>query len=616
MDALRSFLSGRRLAIIGVLLAIPFVFFGSSTFGTVFTNYGKVNGLIVSALDVSVAVNTVTSRLQQIYGDDFTTDTLEEGLLNSLVRTEIISQKALLYQVLKMNTVVSEDDAKRLIMQNPTFQTDGRFNQEIFEATIRANGILPNEYIENVQNSTLVNDFLLAISDSNFQIESELESQIKLIEQERDVKFYKIDFNSLKNNINPSLESALSYYDDNKLLFMDEERRSFKIISVSQHQFKDSIEIPEGFVDSEYENYLERISASAERRISHIMVDLFNYESREDAFNAIKSIQDRIGNEISFEDAASSLSEDLVSAEMEGDLGFSSGDSFPTEFEDALDEMDIGDLSEIIELDESLHIIKFTEENKETPKTKEIMKGQFINELLEAESYALMLDLRDEIEDLLLNGLSVEAIANTVNQEFIVTNPSTYKDFNKFDRINIKDFLYGIDSSSDFPDILELDDEVLLASVSEVTEPSVLPFDSVTDQVFDRLREDQANLEIMDLERELILAMDDASYALENSNVLEDSFISVKRGSTLFPQDILNKIFSSKLNSVESMKTFNSDIYIFKVNKITKPSDDFIDTIISEYEEFSSTTSLVKLNLILEKEINKKIRDNIKNLNI
>ena len=117
MDALRSFLSGRRLAIIGVLLAIPFVFFGSSTFGTVFTNYGKVNGLIVSALDVSVAVNTVTSRLQQIYGDDFTTDTLEDGLLNSLVRTEIISQKALLYQVLKMNTVVSEDDAKRLIMQ-------------------------------------------------------------------------------------------------------------------------------------------------------------------------------------------------------------------------------------------------------------------------------------------------------------------------------------------------------------------------------------------------------------------------------------------------------------------------------------------------------------------
>ena len=192
MDALRSFLSGRRLAIIGILLAIPFVFFGSSSFGTVFTNYGKVNGLTVSALDVNIAINTVTSRLQEIYGEEFNVENLEEGILNNLVRNEIISQKALLYQVQQMNLVSSEDEAKRLIMSEPTFQTDGLFNQDIFEATIRANGILPNEYIENIRNSSLINDFLLAISESSFQIEFELKKQIKLIEQDTDVDFFKI----------------------------------------------------------------------------------------------------------------------------------------------------------------------------------------------------------------------------------------------------------------------------------------------------------------------------------------------------------------------------------------------------------------------------------------
>jgi len=616
MDALRSFLSGRRLAIIGVFLAIPFVFFGSSTFGTVFTNYGKVNGLIVSALDVSIAANTVTSRLEEIYGDDFTADSLEEGVLNSLVRTEIISQKALLYQVKKMNTFISEDDAKRLIMQNPTFQTDGKFNQEIFEATIRANGILPKEYIENVQNSTIVNDFLLALSDSNFKIESELKAQIKLIEQERDVDFFKIDFNSFKNNINPSLESALNYYEDNKLLFMDEEKRSFNIISISQNQFKDSIEIPEGFIDLEYKSYLDRINASAERRISHIMIDMFNYESKEDALNAIQSIQARIGFDISFEEAALSLSDDMVSAEIEGDLGFSSGDSFPPEFEEALNQMKVGDLSEIIELDDSFHIIKFTEENKEIPETKETMKKQFIDELIEAESYALMLDLRDQMEDLLLDGLSLEAISNAVSQDYIITEATSYKDFSEFNNTKVKDFLYGINLSNDFAEILELDSEVIVAEISEVIEPSVLSFDNVTEEVFDRLREDQANLEIIELEKDLIQAMNDESYVLENDNVLKDSFISVKRGSTLFPSDVLDNIFSSKLDSPKSKKTFNSDIYIFKVKKISEPSADFIDTIMSDYEDFSSTTSLVKLNLILEKEINKEIRDNIKNLNI
>lgn len=616
MDALRSFLSGPRLAIIGILLAIPFVFFGSSSFGTVFTNYGKVNGLTVSALDVNIAINSVTSRLQQIYGDDFTVESLEEGIFNNLVRNEIVSQKALLYQVKQMNLVNSEDEAKRLIMSEPSFQTDGLFDQNIFEATIRQNGILPNEYIENIQNSSLVNDFLLAISDSSFQIEAELKNQIRLIEQERNIDFFKIDFNALKSNINPSLENALEYYESNQLLFMDDEKRSFNLLSISQDRFKELVEIPEDFIENEYKDYLERINALAERRISHIMVEASNYASKEDAYNALLSIQNKIGNDLTFEEAAEQFSEDLISADQQGDLGFSSGDSFPPEFEDALDSMSVGSLSEIIELEESLHIIKFTEQNKETPKSKESMSKQFVSDLLEAESYALMLDLRDEIEDLLLSGFSVEAIANEFNLEFSVSNKTSYEDFEIYDDPAIRDFLYGIDFPSDFAEIFELDDRVLVASVSEVVAPSVLPFDQVTDDVFERLRIDQANLDLVDLTNDLVAAINDDTFVLDNSNVLQDSFTSVKRGSSLFPANVLNEIFSSSIDSVQNIRAFNSDIYVFKVTKITEPSDDFISSIIADYDNFSSTTSLVKLNLIIEKEINSRIRDNIKNLNI
>ncbi len=616
MEALRSFLTGKRLAIVGILLAVPFAFLGSSSFGTVFTNYGKVNGLIVSALDVNIALNSVTSRLQELYGDDLNLDTLEEGLLNNLVRNEIISQKALLYQAKKMNLLSTEEDAKRLIMTEPSFQTDGRFNQEIFEATIRANGILPNEYIENVQNSSLVNEFLLAISSSNFQIESELKKQIKLIEQERDIDFFKIDFKNLKESINPNLESAVNYYEENRLLFMDDEKRSFNIISLSQEEYIDQVDIPKDFINDEYKNYIERINSSAERRISHIMVEVSNYDSKENALDAINAIQNKINVEMTFEEAAIKFSEDMVSAEFQGDLGFSSGDSFPLEFEQALDGMALNEISDIIELDESFHIIKYTEENKETAKTFDEMQEKFVSELKDAESKALMLDSRDLIEDLLLEGLSVEEIADSINKNFRLTNAFGYDDFNLFENTVIKDFLYGLDYSNDFAEILELEDQIIVASVSEVLEPSVLPFDNVTDEVFERIRENEANLMMLELEGNLIQAMNDKSILVENSNVLKDSFTSVKRGSSLFPPDVINDIFSAEINSVKTKKTFNSDMYIFKVNEIKDPSEDFINSVISDYEDFSSSTSLVKLNLILEKEIGRKVRDNITNLNI
>ena len=616
MEALRSFLTGKRLAIVGILLAVPFAFLGSSSFGTAFTNYGKVNGLIVSALDVNIALNSVTSRLQQLYGDDLNLDTLEEGLLNNLVRNEIISQKALLYQAKKMNLLSTEEDAKRLIMTEPSFQTDGRFNQEIFEATIRANGILPNEYIENVQNSSLVNEFLLAISNSNFQIESELKKQIKLIEQERDIDFFKIDFKNLKESINPNLESAVNYYEENRLLFMDDEKRSFNIISLSQEEYIDQVDIPKDFINDEYKNYIERINSSAERRISHIMVEVSNYDSKENALDAINAIQNKINVEMTFEEAAIKFSEDMVSAEFQGDLGFSSGDSFPLEFEQALDGMALNEISNIIELDESFHIIKYTEENKETAKTFDEMQEKFVSELKDAESKALMLDSRDLVEDLLLEGLSVEEIADSINKNFRLTNTIGYDDFNLFENTVIKDFLYGLDYSNDFAEILELEDQIIVASVSEVLEPSVLPFDNVTDEVFERIRENEANLMMLELEGNLIQAMNDKSILVENSNVLKDSFTSVKRGSSLFPPDVINDIFSAEINSVKTKKTFNSDMYIFKVNEIKDPSEDFINSVISDYEDFSSSTSLVKLNLILEKEIGRKVRDNITNLNI
>ena len=616
MEALRSFLTGKRLAIVGILLAVPFAFLGSSSFGTAFTNYGKVNGLIVSALDVNIALNSVTSRLQQLYGDDLNLDTLEEGLLNNLVRNEIISQKALLYQAKKMNLLSTEEDAKRLIMTEPSFQTDGRFNQEIFEATIRANGILPNEYIENVQNSSLVNEFLLAISNSNFQIESELKKQIKLIEQERGIDFFKIDFKNLKESINPNLESAVNYYEENRLLFMDDEKRSFKIISLSQEEYLDQVDIPKDFINDEYKNYIERINSSAERRISHIMVEVSNYDSKQNALDAINAIQNKINVEMTFEEAAMKFSEDMVSAEFQGDLGFSSGDSFPLEFEQALDRMALNEISNIIELDESFHIIKYTEENKETAKTFDEMQEKFVSELKDAESKALMLDSRDLVEDLLLEGLSVEEIADSINKNFRLTNTFGYDDFNLFENTVIKDFLYGLDYSNDFAEILELEDQIIVASVSEVLEPSVLPFDNVTDEVFERIRENEANLMMLELEGNLIQAMNDKSILVENSNVLKDSFTSVKRGSSLFPPDVINDIFSAEINSVKTKKTFNSDMYIFKVNEIKDPSEDFINSVISDYEDFSSSTSLVKLNLILEKEIGRKVRDNITNLNI
>ena len=65
---------------------------------------------------------------------------------------------------------------------------------------------------------------------------------------------------------------------------------------------------------------------------------------------------------MSFEDAVRDFSTDLSTKNNNGDLGYTDGTIFPDEFEEVLSKIKINQLSEIIDLTTSFHIIKYTEQ--------------------------------------------------------------------------------------------------------------------------------------------------------------------------------------------------------------------------------------------------------------
>ena len=114
LEMLRTFLSGKRLIVIAILLAIPFVFFGSTSFGTTFTSYGTVNGEPVTQLDVNIASGQVTQRLKTIYGEDFSLEDLDESVSLELIKNEVINQKIMFSQAKDLGLSVSLKEAKKL----------------------------------------------------------------------------------------------------------------------------------------------------------------------------------------------------------------------------------------------------------------------------------------------------------------------------------------------------------------------------------------------------------------------------------------------------------------------------------------------------------------------
>ena len=243
LETLRSFLSGKTLLIFVSIMAIPFVFLGSNSVGTIFTTYGKVNGLEVNQSDLNSANNTVNQRLIDAYGEDFSSEMIPEDVLLEMVKEEIISQKTLLSQTRDLGINVSEEKAKTEIMTSPNFQVDGQFDQIAFEAAVRTQGYTPNDYISIVQEGMAKNYLIDAIASSFFTLESEVQDIANLIEQEREISFTKIDFNTLKESIEVDLTEAQAFYNDNSIKFYSDEARSMNFIKLENNRPSDIIEI-------------------------------------------------------------------------------------------------------------------------------------------------------------------------------------------------------------------------------------------------------------------------------------------------------------------------------------------------------------------------------------
>ena len=602
LDMLRTFLSGKRLIVIAILLAIPFIFFGSTSFGTTFTSYGTVNGEPVTQMDVNLASGQVTQRLKAVYGDDFTLDDLDESISLELIKNEVINQKIMFSQAKALGLSVSLKDAKQEVIQMDAFQGDQGFDQTIFESTIRANGWTPDDYFALVQESIALDRMFRAMSSLAFPIQSNLDALAAMLETSRDINFIKIDKKPLMLSQEASMEEAENFYNANPFLFLSKEQRDFSYIVLNYDAFKEQVEIPENYIEEAYADYLNDTSQLIQNRISHHMIDKGNYESEEAARSKISDDYQMIqSGQMSFEDLVATSSEDLASKDSLGDLGLSSGDAFPPEFEEAILGLNLNETSQVIELEDSLHILKLTEVLKPTIKTKAEMEKELQDELVDAEALALMQDNFLELESLVLEGKSLNDLAEYTNSTLQVTG------LQSMDKVAIDNFaavsaseLFNQDFKPNEIEIFESDNSYAFILLTQIIQPSVQPFEGVIDTAMQEVRAQKADFLINDFAENAEKILLGESTLPSQSGFSKESFKSVKRFSSLLPPEVINEIFESALGQTVSYEADNGDRYWVQSSNQIIPSTEELGETVSRYEEFYNSLLNQQLNGFLD----------------
>ena len=588
LESVRNFLSGKRVIVIAVILAIPFVFLGSTSFGTTFSSYGTVNGEPVTQIDINLATSQVSQRLQSIYGEEFSLEDLDEETSLGLIKNEIINQKTLLAQAKRMGLTTSEKKAKQEIINLDNFQGDQGFDQALFESSVRMNGFTPDEYIRLVQESMSLDTLLKAMGVSAFPIEKEVIAMASMLETSRDINFIKINKVELENTQKASLTEGQEFYDANPFLFLSQEQRDFSYIVLTFDAYKEQVDVPDGYIEEAYADYTDDIEGQIQNRISHYMVEKSNYDSSADARQAIdKVFKDIQSGILTFENAVTESSDDAGSKDSFGDLGLSSGDAFPEEFETAISRMALNELSEILELDDSFHILKLTEVLKPEVKSLAVMEKQLLEELVDAEALALMQEGFLDLESMVLEGATLGELADAANQSISITGLQNMEEINLqgFDNYSSED-LFDAAIAPNKIEIFESEDSYAFVMLTQKLESSVQPFIDVAEQAIAEVRSQKANqlIEEFSQDAELILS---GSKVLPNiAGISNETFKNVKRFSSLLPPEVITETFESSIGTLVTSTAFNGDRFWAQSSNKIIPSEADIGDSIEQYRDF------------------------------
>ena len=609
MDSLRNFLTGYRLAIIIALLAIPFVFLGSSSLGTVFGgSLGSINGEEVSEVDYQFAANMRASMLKEEYGEEFNFNELDEEIQIALIKQELIAQKVFLSEARSLGLINDEETniQKKLIINDQAYKDEsGNFSETIFESLANQNGFSKSDYIEFSSNLNSVQKYKASLSNSTFQLPSEIQNLASILEKKVDVDFIKIDFQELKNNIKNSLEDQVAYYNNNKELFLSDELRSFDYFVLSADDYKDKVNIPTNYTSDYYEDYVSRASASEQQRISHVMVDKSNYNSDSEAQSMIESINQNLQSGSSFEDIVSQSSEDIVTKDNGGDLEYFDDEVFPVEFGDALKGLGEGELTSIIELESSFHILKVTEVTKDEIRSFEDISEEIVSELISSESLALLNDDYSQLDDLALEGRSFVDLADFVNAKILSGNLQAFSSLTDLDQ-DVKNIIFDELTELNLPKVIDLDGSIYVVAITEIKNPELKIFSDVQTEVNNNLININASLKKSAIEEEFTAITNDdekKSFVDQNSFASFETFKDIKRYSSLLPQEVLTEIFNTAINSELSLTSRNGDHYFVNINKFNPPSQEEMDEAIEQYSAFDTQRLIDRMNGILSDDL-------------
>jgi len=415
---LDSFRTNMRGIALGIVIFIGAIFAFSGT-GSLLTIANVDTAIVVNDVNISEndVVRAILSQKRRILGENEGLDpaVLDDEMLRPGVIEQLITRQLFAQDAMGQNLTFSQQDITNIILDIEGFQSEGKFDQNLYRFAIQQQGYTSANFNDVLKNDMVVQQLVTGLSSTAFTTNTELSALAGVTEQQRNYYYLRLPVQGIEDLIELSDTQVDDYYQNNRAVFTTDAQVRIDYIELNSDLLMDVSAISEDQVLARFEEEAENRDLAESRQVAHILLS-------EPTPEGIEEIQTKLNAGVDFAVLAKDYSEDFGSADSGGDLGYTSGDTFPEAFEVALAGLEIGQVSEPVNTDAGTHFIKLLDIQQQTYELSE-QRSRIERELIKESTSNLLVEKLQNLKELSFNAESLTEVARAVGLEKKTSEP-------------------------------------------------------------------------------------------------------------------------------------------------------------------------------------------------
>ena len=563
LQSMRQSTQSTAAKVIIGLIVLSFAAFGLETLlpGGSGASVAEVNGEEITPIALQEAITQQKRQLVSVLGDDIDPALLDDDRLQPRALQSLIQRALLLQKSTALNLVASEAQVGKSITSVEAFQLNGQFSPDAYKSVLANAGYTPERFRRAQADDIVLTQLQIAISQTEFATETEIAATANLIAEERDVRYLVIPDEGLVTDEDLSDTALQNYYQQNEAAFFNPEQVVVDYILLDPVDF--GVSVDESVVEEQYEAVKEEYEVAEQSRVSHILLIQEDDESDATYGQRVAETAERIARGEDFADLAAELSDDLGSASLGGELGFTDGSAFPDEMETAIAALaERGAISGAVETDAGTHFIRLEERIAGDSVDYTSVRGELRASIEAAEAERNLLIAVEELRDLAFNAPDLSGPAAAIGAEVQVSEPfSLGEGAGLFTDARVRELAFSDDVkvSGNNSEVLELSGQRFVAvRVRDVRAPQIAPYEEVENEVRRGLSAELETAALADMtaRAQTLLTSGESMEAAANALGVEWRVeLAATRLTSQLPQPVLETAFAMPQGQTDALRT-------------------------------------------------------------